>query len=131
MTNVASSKWYWINHRKLKKNSFFHHQKLVSYNIWGFSGGFFFWKYTIILHYTRFQVLLSLSTEYFSPFHHCTCFLLVSFIIFSFWWYLPPVFRLHSQTALLLIKPPNKKTHRNLECQQGFHLVLWRNFPNI
>jgi len=93
--------------------------------------GFFFWKYTIILHYTRFQVLLSLSTEYFSPFHHCTCFLLVSLIIFSFWWYLPPIFRLHSQTALLLIKPPNKKTHRNLECQQGFHLVLWRNFPNI
>lgn len=47
-------------------------------------------KYSTIILLTWFQVLLSLLSEYFSPFHHCTCILLVSSIIFSFWEYLLP-----------------------------------------
>jgi len=39
----------------------------------------------------RFQVLLTLSPEFFASFAHATCALSVNPPIFSFRWYIPPI----------------------------------------
>lgn len=143
MTNVAVSsilsQWKWQKHvYGMNRQLHFHHKHWLNRQFTETKLDFFQgdWKSaegfsSIILHLTWFQVLLSLSTEYLSPFHHCTCILLVSSIIFSLWGYLPPLFRLHSQTAGLFIIPRKYMTQQGFECQQGFHLVLWRKIFQI
>lgn len=92
MARVVSSRSHWINPKKEVSKT---NPPLIWFNqckedFRGLIGQFVMTALTTVLPPTWFQVLLSLSPEYFSPFHHCTCILLVSPLVFSLWGYLPP-----------------------------------------
>jgi len=58
------------------------------------------------LLFQRFQVLLTLYSEFFASFPYGTCMLSGSHRVFSLGWSIPPGFRLHSQAARLCDSVP-------------------------